>query len=71
MWTVGLAVSGNEVGLSAQAWAALPPAEQAERRARARRRLAQAGAHHVVDSIADLAGCLDDIEARLGRGEAP
>jgi phosphonoacetaldehyde hydrolase len=28
-------------------------------------------AHYVVDSIADLVPCLDDIEARLARGERP
>ena len=30
-----------------------------------------AGAHYVVDSIADIMPVLDDIEARLRRGEAP
>jgi phosphonoacetaldehyde hydrolase len=71
MWTVGLAVSGNEIGLSADEWAALPAAEQAARRARAQRRLAQCGAHYVVDSIADLMPCIDDIQARIHRGERP
>ena len=31
----------------------------------------QREAHQVVDSIADLMPCLDDIEARLERGEKP
>ncbi|MCZ6470023.1 MAG: phosphonoacetaldehyde hydrolase, partial [Gammaproteobacteria bacterium] len=31
----------------------------------------QRGAHYVIDSIADLMPCLDDIEARLRRGEKP
>jgi phosphonoacetaldehyde hydrolase len=71
MWTVGLAVSGNEVGLTLAEWQALPAAEQALRRERAHRRMAQAGAHHVVDTIADLIPCVDDIQARLRRGERP
>jgi phosphonoacetaldehyde hydrolase len=31
----------------------------------------QRGAHYVIDSVADLMPCLDDIEARLARGEKP
>jgi len=71
MWTVGLAVSGNEVGLPLAAWQALPPAEQQARRERAHARLRMGGAHWVVDTIADLLPCLDDVDARLARGEKP
>lgn len=71
MWTVGFAVSGNEVGLPAAEWAALDAADKAVRRDAAHRRMTGAGAHYVVDTIADLIPCLDDIEARLGRGERP
>jgi phosphonoacetaldehyde hydrolase len=71
MWSVGLAVSGNEVGLSSAEWQALPAAEQNARRQAATARLAQAGAHYVVDSIADIAPVLDDIDQRLARGEKP
>lgn len=69
MWTIGLAVSGNEVGLSLEDWQKLPKAAQAEKRARATRRMAQAGAHYVVDSIADIMPCIDDIQTRMARGE--
>ncbi|MGH9316988.1 MAG: phosphonoacetaldehyde hydrolase, partial [Thermoanaerobaculia bacterium] len=31
----------------------------------------QCGAHYVVDSIADILPCLDDIDRRLARGEKP
>jgi phosphonoacetaldehyde hydrolase len=31
----------------------------------------QSGAHYVVDDITGVAPCLDDIEARLARGERP
>lgn len=71
MWTIGLAVSGNEVGLSLADWQALPADEQGGLRERARRRLAQAGAHGVVDTIADLIPCIDAIEVLLRRAEAP
>lgn len=71
MWTVGFAVSGNEVGLTRAEWTALSEAEQEVRRAQATDRLRRAGAHEVVDSIRDLIPCLDAIEARLARGEKP
>ncbi len=71
MWTVGLAVSGNEVGLSLEEWNALSPEEQEQRRQRAYRRMLQSGAHYVVDTIADLLPCVEDIERRLARGEKP
>jgi phosphonoacetaldehyde hydrolase len=69
MWTVGLAISGNEIGLPAAAVKKLPKAEYAARRARAYTRMRQAGAHYVVDSIADIMPCLDDIERRMREGE--
>jgi phosphonoacetaldehyde hydrolase len=71
MWTVGFAVSGNEVGLSLADWTALAEADRARRRARAQGRMRQCGAHYVVDSIADLMPCIDDIQARIDRGERP
>ncbi len=71
MWTIGLAVSGNEIGLPAAAVRRLAKADFAQRRARAYTRMRQAGAHYVVDSIADIPSCLDDIERRLGAGERP
>ncbi len=71
MWTIGLAVSGNEVGLSLKGWNALPDSEKQVRRERAYQRLRTSGAHYVVDAIADMLPCFDEIEARLARGEKP
>jgi phosphonoacetaldehyde hydrolase len=71
MWTVGLAVSGNEVGMMLDQWKALPEAEKRTKRDRAHTRMRQCGAHYVVDTIADLMPCIDDIQARIRRGEAP
>ncbi|MBL8250647.1 MAG: phosphonoacetaldehyde hydrolase, partial [Candidatus Competibacter sp.] len=71
LWTVGVAVSGNEIGLSLTDWEGLRPTEQARRRDGAYRRLLAGGAHFVIDSIADLPRCLEAIEARLARGEKP
>jgi phosphonoacetaldehyde hydrolase len=71
MWTIGLAVSGNEVGLQLHEWKALPAEEQALKRERATRRMQQGGAHYVVDTIADMMPCIDEIQARIHRGETP
>ncbi len=71
MWSVGLAISGNEVGLGLAEWQALPEAEQHARRRDAAARLAGAGAHYVIDTIADIVPVLDDIDRRLARGEKP
>lgn len=71
MWSIGLAISGNEVGLPLKDWEALPTAEQEPRRAAAYRRMRQSGAHYVVDTIADVVPCLDDIQRRIHLGEKP
>jgi phosphonoacetaldehyde hydrolase len=70
-WTVGVAVSGNAVGLSLDAWNGLSAGEQAALRGIANARLKGAGAHYVIDSVADLLPVLDEIQARMGRGEMP
>lgn len=71
MWTIGLAVTGNEVGLSRAAWEALSEAEQATRRARAYERLYGVGAHIVVDGIWEVMPAIDAIVARHASGERP
>src|SRR3989441_2713908 len=71
MWTIGLAVSGNEVGMMLDQWRALPETEKRTKRSRAHARMWQCGAHYVVDSIAEIMPCIDDIQARIRRGEAP
>jgi phosphonoacetaldehyde hydrolase len=71
MWTIGLAKTGNEIGLNDEEINALEPQELQTRLARAYRRMWQAGAHYVVDGIWDVPPILDDINARLARGERP
>jgi len=70
-WTVGLAVSGNEMGLAEAEWQALRAEERERRRRAAGGRLAKAGAHYVIDSVADLLPVIDRIDARLAAGEQP
>lgn len=70
-WTVGVAVSGNLVGLSEAEWHDLPQEEQRALRAEAADQLTAAGADYVVDTVFELSPVLDAIEARLERGERP
>jgi phosphonoacetaldehyde hydrolase len=71
MWTIGLAKTGNEIGLNGPEIEGLPPGELAAKLARAYRRFAHVGSHYVVDGIWDVPAVLDDINARLARGERP
>jgi phosphonoacetaldehyde hydrolase len=71
MWTIAVAATGNELGLSQPEAEALPPDEREARLAGARERLLMAGAHYVVDGIADTPPILDQIENRLADGERP
>ncbi len=70
-WTIGVTVTGNEVGATLEEWNAMRPEERQAQRNRAQERLARAGAHYVIDSIADAPPVLDEINARLARGERP
>lgn len=71
MWTVGVALTGNELGLTEAEVAALSPEARRQRLTPIYRKLYQAGAHYVVDSVADCLPVLDEIEKRLASGERP
>ncbi|MEO7911971.1 MAG: phosphonoacetaldehyde hydrolase, partial [Roseiflexaceae bacterium] len=70
-WTIGLSRSGNELGLPEHEAAALDSRLLAEKLMQIEHRLRQAGAHYVVETIADVPPILDAIEARLRQGERP
>ena len=57
--TVGVAASGNGIGLSATALAALPAPQRSARIAAAGQALFAAGADLVLDSVADLVPALE------------
>lgn len=70
-WTIGIARTGNMIGLSAEDLGALAFEEKRSRLEDARIKLLTAGAHEVVDAVADCEVAIEAIEARLGRGERP
>lgn len=71
MWTVGVAASGNLVGLTSQAYWALDPYERAQRTLAARQQLLDAGAHDVVDVVTDLPPLLARFDAWRAQGRVP
>jgi phosphonoacetaldehyde hydrolase len=70
-WTVGVLLSGNECGLTRANLAALGADKTDVLRSNARTVLGQARPDYLIDSAADLSPVLDEIEARLARGERP
>ena len=71
MWTIAVAATGNEVGLTEQEMNAIDNTERESRVDEARQRLAAAGAHYVVDSVAECEDVLDEIDSRLREGDTP
>jgi phosphonoacetaldehyde hydrolase len=68
---VGLALSGSPAGLTLEQYQAANPDELTAIRNRVTPDFEAAGAHYVIDSVADLAPILADIERRLATGERP
>jgi len=71
MWTVSIVRTGNEVGLSEQQLESLPAAERMSLLAAARQRLEAMHPHYIIDAVADLMPVIDEISARIERGERP
>ena len=71
MWTIGIAKTGNELGLSQAGIDQLAPDVLQTKLTQAYQRMYQAGAHYVVDGVGDIPAILDDINARLARGGRP
>jgi phosphonoacetaldehyde hydrolase len=70
-WTIGIARTGNLVGMPASAFAALPRNQQHIRLECSRALLREAGAHAVVDSLAECEPQLARIEQWIREGRSP
>ncbi len=71
-WGVGVARYSNYMNIDSLDEAANLSEQEIERRvARTRGMLEQAGAHYVVDGLAELPEVIEDINTRLARGEMP
>ncbi len=71
-WGVGLVRYSNYMNINTlEEEATLSEADIAARMAKTRNILEQAGAHYVIDSLIELPAVIEDINARLARGEKP
>jgi phosphonoacetaldehyde hydrolase len=70
-WTVGVAASGNALGWSWEQWVHASEDEREHALVDARKTLREAGAHEVIDSVADLRAALAAIDARIAASETP
>lgn len=71
-WTVGVSRYSNYMNINTlDEEATLSPEEVGRRHEESRELLRKAGAHYVIDSIADIESVVDDINSRLARGEKP
>lgn len=71
-WGVGLVRYSNYMNInSLDEEATLSESEIQRRMAHTRKILLESGAHYVIDSLVDLPAVIDDINARLARGEKP
>lgn len=71
MWTVGVTRTGNELGLTMDQIAALSYEELKQRIAQIETRFMQAGVHFVIESAAGVMPVIEQINARLARGQFP
>lgn len=71
MWTVGLALSGSPAGWTLAQYQTADEATRGHMRNRVSAELFAAGAHYVIDTVADLPVVLQDIEQRLEQGQRP
>ncbi len=70
-WSIGVAGTGNMIGLSLAEFEALGAADKESRLETARAELAAAGAHYVIDTLDDLDAVLNDIDLRLQSADSP
>ncbi|MCX7933998.1 MAG: phosphonoacetaldehyde hydrolase [Planctomycetota bacterium] len=68
VWAVGVTRTGNMLGLSLEEEAKLNASDLAVRLQEAKAAMAKAGAHYVVESIAECAAIVTEIESRLAAG---
>ncbi|WP_454866512.1 phosphonoacetaldehyde hydrolase [Pseudomonas umsongensis] len=71
MWTVALTCSGNALGLTYDQYKNLSAEELSEARSRITRMFEGSRPHYLIDTIVDLPAVIEDINARLARGEVP
>lgn len=70
-WSIGVALSGNELGLCYDEYKQLSFEAMQEKRFAATEKLQKAGAHFVIDGIWDALPLIDIINEKIINGETP
>ena len=70
VWTVGVILGSNEMGLTEKEVADMPDQELETRKAEVRKRMLDAGAHFVVDTIKELPSVIDTINKKLNNNNS-
>lgn len=65
VWSVGVITGSNEMGVTETEYARIPSDELARMKEEVRRRMLGAGAHHVLDNIAELPAYIETLNRRL------
>jgi phosphonoacetaldehyde hydrolase len=71
VWSVGVTRSSSEVGCTEEEFERLPEPQRQEKLTSARNKLFDAGAHSVIETVADLPAVLSDLARAVQRGENP
>ncbi|MEI6383492.1 MAG: phosphonoacetaldehyde hydrolase [Betaproteobacteria bacterium] len=61
-WTIGVSASGNALGWSLESWKSAGPSEKDMAISKATQSLKKAGAHLVIESVANLASAIEKFE---------
>lgn len=70
-WSIGVVVSGNELGLSEDEIETIDPAMLKDKIDKGYKILKDAGAHYVIDGIWDALPVIEEIDRRIREGEQP
>lgn len=65
VWSVGVITGSNELGLSEDDYQAMNPEQLEKMKYEVRKRMLDAGAHYVIDSIKELPATINAINVRL------
>lgn len=71
VWSVGVAASGNEMGLTREAFEGLESSKRETLLTTAREKLYSAGAHLVIDTMEELPAAVEKINVLLASGDKP
>ncbi len=71
-WSVGIAGYSNYMNINTiEEWESMSEKEYARRLAHSRDMLEKCGSHYVINEFTELPAIIDDVNARLARGERP